>query len=73
MKKRLSVTGDPVQLETDIRLTQSGAAFAALSANGSLWYATGQSTGHLVRVTTEGRETRLFDEQRAFRHPRFCA
>jgi Tol biopolymer transport system component/tRNA A-37 threonylcarbamoyl transferase component Bud32 len=65
------VTGDPVQLESDIRITSAGAATAALSASGSLWYASGQSMGHLVRVTRGGEETRLLDELRAFRHPRF--
>ena len=69
---RQQVTGDPVQLETGIRLTNSGMAQVALSASGSLWYVTGQSTGHLVRVAArDGAETRVFDEQRAFRYPRF--
>ena len=48
------VTGDPVQLENGVRTTQAGAVHAALSASGSLWYAVGQATGHLVRVTREG-------------------
>jgi eukaryotic-like serine/threonine-protein kinase len=65
------VTGDPVQLERNIRVTSTGAVLASLSANGSLWYVSGQSVGHLVRTATGRPETRLLDEQRAFRSPRF--
>jgi eukaryotic-like serine/threonine-protein kinase len=67
------VTGNPVQLEDDIRLTSAGMGQVALSASGSLWYVTGQSTGHLVRLNARTREeTRMLDEQRAFRYPRFA-
>jgi Tol biopolymer transport system component len=65
------VTGDPVPLENSIRITGPGAPLVSLSKNGSLWYVSGASVGHLVRVTAGRPETRLLDEARAFRNPRF--
>ena len=69
--ERQRVTGDPIQLENGVRVSGPGASLASLSANGSLWYVSGASTGHLVRVAAGRTETRLFDELRAFRNPRF--
>jgi serine/threonine-protein kinase len=68
---RQRLTGDPIQLESGIRVIGLGAAVASLSANGSLWYVSGQATGHLVHVASGGTEVRLFDEARAFKNPRF--
>ncbi|MGE5102507.1 MAG: TolB family protein, partial [Deltaproteobacteria bacterium] len=64
------VTGDPVQIESGIRLSGTGAPLAALSANGSLWFLSGRPTGYLERVGQNGSEARLLDDQRAFRNPR---
>ena len=64
-------TGDPVRLESSIRISGPGASLASLSVTGSLWYVTGQSMGHLVRVGNGRPEARLLDEQRSFRNPRF--
>ncbi|HEV8446573.1 MAG TPA: protein kinase [Gemmatimonadaceae bacterium] len=64
-------TGDAIHLETGIRLSAAGQALVSLSANGSLWFVTGQSLGHLVHVSPTHPETPLFDELRAFKNPRF--
>jgi len=64
-------TGDPVQIETAIRLSGAGAPLASLSATGSLWYMSGQTTSHLERVSDGKIETPLLDQARAFRSPRF--
>jgi len=69
--ERQRVTGDPIQIENGIRITGPGSALVALSESGSLWYVSGASTGHLVRVGAGRPETRLLDEARAFRNPRF--
>jgi serine/threonine-protein kinase len=69
--QRQSVTGDPIQLENGVRVAGAGAANAALSANGSLWYIGGGPMGYLVRAAPGKPETRLLDEARAYRDPRF--
>src|SRR5262249_19256379 len=61
---------DPIQLEDGIRIAGPGAALVALSQNGSLLYEKGQAMSYLVRVGA-GRESRLLEEPRAFRAPRF--
>jgi serine/threonine-protein kinase len=63
-------TGDPIQVESGIRLSVAGAALVSLSGNGSLWYMTGQSTGTLVRVAPGQQEVQLLNETRGFRSPR---
>ena len=65
------MSGDPIQIETGIRLSGAGAALASLSANGSLWYVSGATMAHLVRVAAGRPETPLLDEARAFKNPRF--
>jgi eukaryotic-like serine/threonine-protein kinase len=69
--KSQRVTGDPVQIESNIRFAGTGAPLAALSESGSLWFLSGQPMGYLERVTQNAAETRLLDEQRSFRTPRF--
>jgi serine/threonine-protein kinase len=64
------VTGDAIRIEGSVRVTTTGAALASLSANGALWYVTGQPLSHLVRVAAGRPEVRLLDEPRAFRSPR---
>jgi serine/threonine-protein kinase len=64
------VTGDPVQLESDVRISGGGAPLASLSANGSLWFLSGQSMTRLVRVVEGKLDTPLFGQTRAFRTPR---
>jgi serine/threonine-protein kinase len=68
---RQRTTGDPVRLESGIRILQPGAALASLSVTGSLWYVAGPSMGHLVHVGNGRPEARLFEEKRSFRDPRF--
>jgi serine/threonine-protein kinase len=65
------LTGDPVQLESSIGVASTGAALASLSANGSLWFVSGQATGYLVRTAPGKPDVRLLDEPHAFRSPRF--
>jgi len=62
-------TGDPVQLEAGVRLSANGSPFAALSRSGSLWFASGQMSYHLVRVSGS-MERPVFQVPRAFRAPR---
>ena len=69
--KAQRVTGDPVQLEADVRISGGGAPLASLSENGSLWFLSGQTLSHLVRAVDGKPETPLFDQTRAFRTPRF--
>jgi len=69
--KAQRLTGDPVQIESGIRLGGAGAPLADLSQNGSLWFVTGQSSGYLEHVTPDRPESRLLDELRALRNPRF--
>jgi Tol biopolymer transport system component len=69
--ERQRLLGDPVQLESGIRISSTGIALASLSENGSLFYIGGQAIGQLVRVGANGVETALLNEQRVFRAPRF--
>jgi len=69
--KRQRLTGDPVLIESGIRVSVTGVALAALSASGALWYVAGEATSHLVRVRADRSETRLLADARAFRGPRF--
>ncbi len=64
------VSGDPIQLESGVRITGPGAAYASLSANGSLWYVSGESTNHLVRAAMGRPDVPLIDDARGFRNPR---
>ena len=65
------VTGDPIQIESGVRLAGTGAPLAALSASGSLWYLSGRQMAYLEHVAQNGSESRVFEEQRGFRNPRF--
>src|SRR6185503_13441105 len=69
--ERQRVTGDPIQVENSVRISGPGAALASLSVNGSLWYVSGASTGYLVRTAPDRADTRLLDDARGFRNPRF--
>ena len=64
-------TGDPVQIESGIRLGGAGVPLAMLSQNGSLWFISGQSSGYLEHVTPDRPDVQLLKELRAFRNPRF--
>jgi serine/threonine-protein kinase len=68
--KKQRATGDPIRLETGIRLSSAGAALVSLSENGSLWYVSGQSTGQLVRVEPGRPEVPVLAEQRGYKSPR---
>ncbi|HTI65435.1 MAG TPA: protein kinase, partial [Gemmatimonadaceae bacterium] len=68
---RQRLSGDAIQLESGIRASGANASLASLSANGSLWYVSGQATGHLVHAAPGRPDVPLLDETRAFRDPRF--
>ena len=68
--KNQRATGDPILLESGIRLSATGAALVTLSESGSLWYVSGQSTGHLVRVQPGRPDAEVLKEQRGYKSPR---
>ncbi len=63
--------GDGVQLESGIRQTTGGSAYAALSRTGTLLYVTGETRGRLMLSSGEGKPTPLLDGVRDYRYPRF--
>ena len=69
--KEQRATGDPIRVESGIRLSSTGAALVSLSANGTLWYVSGQSTGQIVRVEPGKPEIPVLTELRGYKSPRF--
>ena len=71
--KRQQRLGDGVQLESGIRQTTGGSAYAALSQTGTLLYVTGETRGRLMLSAGEGKPTPLLDDVRDYRYPRFSS
>ena len=71
---RLELRGTPVAVVRDVVTTESGAADAVISLNGTLVYVPGpavsQSTRTLVWVDRQRRETAIQAPPRAYVHPR---
>ena len=63
--------GDGVQLESGIRQTTGGSAYAALSRTGTLLYVTGDTRGRLMLSAGESKPIPLLDDVRDYRYPRF--
>jgi serine/threonine-protein kinase len=68
---RLEVTGPAVRIVENVAVTGSGAPMAAVSATGTLVYASAAATaGRLLWVTRQGTETMISDVPRTFTAPR---
>ncbi|MEO5902537.1 MAG: hypothetical protein ABIQ55_00840 [Gemmatimonadaceae bacterium] len=64
------VTAEPVQIGSNVALTQNGIAQFALSKNGNVAYLP-EGPRSLVIVTREGRLHNVTDEHRLYSNPRF--
>jgi serine/threonine-protein kinase len=65
------VTGDPVPVGDGVAVGNTGNAYAAISASGSLVYEAGTATSQIVLTDLQGRAKMLVPDSKTFGHPRF--
>jgi Tol biopolymer transport system component len=68
---RVTARGEPVAIESGVRVHANGSVEASLARNGTLLYATGSVTSRLVLVALDGTSRALFSEPHQFGSPRF--
>ena len=65
------VTGAPVPVGDGVAVGNTGNAYAAISASGSLVYEAGTATSQIVLTDLHGRANVLVPDSKTFGHPRF--
>ena len=65
------VTGAPVPVGDGVAVGNTGNAYAAISASGSLVYEAGTATSQIVLTDLQGRAKMLVPDSKTFGHPRF--